>query len=100
MGLQGIGAMIGRTRVFHVTGCLEIGGQEKLLVEFARHADRRRLALRFLSLEGRGPLAADLEAAGWPVTALDVMPGLRPGLVLRLARLFRRWGINAVHTHN
>ena len=87
-------------RVFHVTGCLEIGGQEKLLVEFAGHADRRRFALHFVSLEKRGALACDIEAEGWPVTALDVPPGLWPSLVLRLARLFRRGQADVVHTHN
>jgi glycosyltransferase involved in cell wall biosynthesis len=87
-------------RVFHVTGCLEVGGQEKLLVDFARHADRERFALHFVSLEKRGPLADDLEAEGWPVTCFDVEPGLWPGLVLQLARFFRREGANVVHTHN
>src|SRR5437868_10562778 len=85
--------------VVHVTGCLDVGGQEKLLVEFARHADRRRFALHFVSLEKRGPLARDLEAEGWPVTALDVPPGFWPGLVVRLARLVRRQA-DVVHTHN
>jgi glycosyltransferase involved in cell wall biosynthesis len=85
-------------KVIHVTGCLDVGGQEKLLVEFARHADRSRFALYFVSFEKRGPLARDLEAEGWPVTALDVPPGVHPGLILRLARLFR--GADAVHTHN
>jgi glycosyltransferase involved in cell wall biosynthesis len=89
-----------RRRVVHVTGSLDMGGQEKLLVEFARHADRDRFDLRFVSLTTHGPLAADLEAEGWPVTALDVPPGLWPGLVLRLARIFRQWRADAVHTHN
>ena len=43
----------------------------------------RAFALHFVSLEKRGPLRADLEAAAWPVTALDVGPGLHPGLVVR-----------------
>src|SRR5437763_7176561 len=87
-------------RIFHVSGCLDVGGQEKLLVEFARHADRSRFALHFVALAQRGALARDLEAEGWPVTALDVPPGLWPGLVLRLARLFRRGRADVVHTHN
>jgi glycosyltransferase involved in cell wall biosynthesis len=86
-------------RVFHITGCLEIGGQEKLLVEFARHADRRRFALHFISLGSRGALARDLEAEGWPVTALVVPPGFWPRLVPRLARRFRGQA-DVVHTHN
>jgi glycosyltransferase involved in cell wall biosynthesis len=86
--------------VIHVTLGLELGGQEKLLVEFARHADRRRVALHFVSLTGRGALAADLEACGWPVTALEAPPGLRPSLVLRLSRLFARLRADVVHTHD
>jgi glycosyltransferase involved in cell wall biosynthesis len=90
----------GPLRIFHVTGCLDVGGQEKLLVEFARHADRRQFALHFVSLASRGDLARDLEAEGWPVTALEMPSGLRPELVLRLARLLRHGRADAVHTHN
>jgi glycosyltransferase involved in cell wall biosynthesis len=90
----------GRLRVAHVTLGLDMGGQEKLLVEFARCADRRRFDLHFVSLGGRGVLAEDLEAHDWPVTPLDEPSGFRPGLVLRLARLFRRQRIDIVHTHD
>ncbi len=87
-------------RVFHLTLGLDVGGQEKLLVEFARHADRRKVDLHFVSLGTRGVLADDLEACGWPVTALGAPSGLRPALVLRLARLFRRGRADVVHTHD
>jgi glycosyltransferase involved in cell wall biosynthesis len=87
-------------RVAHVSLGLDMGGQEKLLLEFARHADRPRFALRFVSLSTRGVLAEDLESCGWPVAALEEPPGLRPGLVLRLAGLFRRWKADVVHTHD
>ena len=50
-----------RLRIAHVTQGLDVGGQEKLLVEFARHADRERFDLRFISLGGKGPLAEVLE---------------------------------------
>jgi glycosyltransferase involved in cell wall biosynthesis len=89
-----------RLRVAHVTLGLDLGGQEKLLVEFARHADRRRFELVFVSLGGRGVLAGDLEALGWPVVALDAPTGLRPSLVLQLARAFCRWAVDVVHTHD
>lgn len=90
----------GRLRVAHVTLGLDVGGQEKLLVEFARCADRRRFDLHFYSLGGRGVLADDLEAHGWPVTTLEEPKGFRPGLVPRLARLFRRQRADVVHTHD
>jgi glycosyltransferase involved in cell wall biosynthesis len=89
-----------RLRVAHVTLGLDMGGQEKLLVEFARCADRRRFDLHFISLGGRGALADDLEAHGWPVTTLDEPTGFRPGLIVRLARLFRQQRIDIVHTHD
>ncbi len=73
---------------------------EKLLVEFARHADRERFNLHFICLEGRGTLADEIEALGWKVHVLGKRPGLRPALVFRLARLFRRLRADVVHTHN
>lgn len=89
-----------RMRVIHVTGCLDMGGQEKLLVEFAKHADRDRFDLHFLSLGTRGILADDLQSLGWPVTALELGPGIHWGLPWRLARLFRDWQADVIHTHN
>jgi sugar transferase (PEP-CTERM/EpsH1 system associated) len=89
-----------RVRVVHVVLQLQTGGMEKLLVEFARHADRARFDLRFLALGPGGRLADDIAACGWPVTALDVAPGLRPGLAFRLAWMFRGWRPDVVHTHN
>jgi glycosyltransferase involved in cell wall biosynthesis len=87
-------------RVIHVTNGLDMGGLEKLLVEFARHADRQRHKLRFVSLGTRGLLASEIERHGWPVTALAAPTGFRPQLILRLASLFRCWDADVVHTHN
>jgi glycosyltransferase involved in cell wall biosynthesis len=77
-----------------------MGGLEKVLVEFARHADRERHHLEFISLGHRGVIAEEIEATGWPVTALGMPSGLHPGLFLRLARLLRRRRIDVVHTHD
>src|SRR5262245_21398192 len=87
-------------RVVHVTLGLEVGGQEKLLVEMAMHSDRRRFELHFVSLTTRGALAGEIEIAGWPVTALEAPQGLRPSITLRLARLFARLRADVVHTHD
>ena len=86
-------------RIVHVTGCLDMGGQEKLLLEFAKHADRDRVELRFVSLGWRGIFADELEALGWPVTASN-RAGLHLRLPWKLAKLFRAWRADAVHTHN
>src|SRR5215208_1740589 len=96
MGLTGNNPL----RVVHTVLQLDTGGMEKLLVEFARHADRSRFDLHFVSLSTRGRVADDIESLGWPVTALRVPQGLRPRMVLKLARLFRRLGADVVHAHN
>ena len=87
-------------KVVHLTLGLDVGGQEKLLVEFARHANRRQVDLHFISLTTRGALAGELESHGWPVTALEAPSGLRPGLILGLARVLRRLGADVLHTHD
>jgi sugar transferase (PEP-CTERM/EpsH1 system associated) len=89
-----------RLCIAHVTRSLDIGGQEKMLVEFAHHADRARYEITVVVLEGRGPLADALEAAGARVITLDEPGGLRPRITWRLARLFRSHRFDVVHTHD
>jgi glycosyltransferase involved in cell wall biosynthesis len=87
-------------RVAHVTQGLEVGGQERLLVEMARHADHARFRWLVVVLGPRGSLAEAVEAAGARVVALEAPAGLRPGLWRRLARLFRQEQIDIVHSHD
>lgn len=87
-------------QVAHVAGQLDVGGMEKLLVEFARHADRERFSLTFISLSSRGTVAKQIEACGWPVVPLHCGAGRQAGVIFRLARLYRRLQIDVVHTHN
>jgi glycosyltransferase involved in cell wall biosynthesis len=89
-----------KLRITHVVGQLRTGGMEKLLVEMARHADRNRFDLRFVCLEGRGPVADEIENCGWEVVCLGCPPGLRPGTIWRLGRQFIRGRADVVHTHN
>jgi glycosyltransferase involved in cell wall biosynthesis len=87
-------------RVVHVALQLQVGGMEKLLVEFARYVDRQQFELLFVSLGERGSLAEDIEACGWPVVALQGREGLSAKLLWRLVRVFRSWNADIVHTHN
>ncbi|HEY1922576.1 MAG TPA: glycosyltransferase [Tepidisphaeraceae bacterium] len=89
-----------RIRVIHVSVGLNMGGMEKLLVEFARHTDRDRFDLKFVSLTTKGETAEQIEQLGWPVTTLDITPGIKPAVFVRLTRLFRQSQANVVHTHN
>ena len=89
-----------RRRVAHITTGLDTGGLEKLLLEFARQADRRRFDLAFVSLTTRGRLADDIEALGWPVFALEEPEGFRPSIAWHLAGKLRCWGADIVQTHD
>jgi hypothetical protein len=80
-------------RVAHVALQLETGGMERLLTEYARHADRSRFALHFVAMGSDGRLGEEILKIGWPVTALDMPPGVRPSAVGQLARLFRSHGL-------
>lgn len=89
-----------KTRIAHIALNTAVGGLERLLVEFARCANRERFDLSFVSLAARGPIANEIEALGWPVQAYGKRDGLRPGLILRLARYLRQARPDVVHTHN
>ena len=89
-----------RLRVAHVVPQLDMGGMERLLVEFGRHTDRSRFSLHFVSLADRGDFADDIESLGWPVSHLGIPQGLQPSVVLRLFKLFRDAKIDLLHTHN
>ena len=87
-------------RIVHVSLGTNLGGMEKLLVEFARLTDRHRYALTFVSLQHRGELADEIESHQCPVLSLDKPEGLRPAVVARLARKLRKIKPDVVHTHN
>ena len=89
-----------RKVVVHVVLQARVGGMEKLLVEFAKHADDARFDVRFVCLGPWGPIADELASRGSAVVALAEPDGLRPGLVLRLCLLLRRWRADVVHAHN
>jgi sugar transferase (PEP-CTERM/EpsH1 system associated) len=87
-------------RVAHVTLGLDVGGQERLLVEMARHRDAMRFDWTVIVLGGRGVLAEPLEASGVRIVALNEPAGFRIGLWRRLDRLFRAEKFDIVHTHD
>lgn len=89
-----------RKRVAHVTLGLDVGGQERLLVEMARHRDAACFDWTVVVLGGRGVLAEALEASGVRILVLDEPAGFRVGLWRRLARLFRAEQFDIVHTHD
>lgn len=93
-------SLLTKKRVVHISLGTDVGGMEKLLVEFARHSDRERFDLGFVSLQPRGKLAGEIGKAGWPVFDFRKTSGVNPGLILMLARTLRRLRPQVVHTHN
>ena len=87
-------------RVTHVVLQLRTGGMEKMLAEFARHADRERFDLRFVCIGERGPVADEISACGWEVACFGYAPGFKPDMLPVLCRDFVRGRADVVHTHN
>ena len=89
-----------RIKIAHIALQLDVGGMEKTIVEFARRADRERYELMFVSMTTAGPVFDEIKELGWPVEALGIASGFRPGIIIRLSRLFREWNTDIVHAHN
>lgn len=65
------------TTVLHVISGLGLGGAERALVETAIGLHHRGLVQHVVSLRGRGQYADDLEAAGIPVSAFNIVSAPR-----------------------
>lgn len=86
--------------VAHITLGLEVGGQERLLVEMARSRDRKRFHWTVMVLGPRGPLAEPLEAEGVRIISLDAPAGFRISIIRRLVQLFHEENVDVVHSHD
>lgn len=88
------------SRVLHIITDLGIGGAERLVVSAARGLPRDRFESVICCLAGRGPLAAEAEAAGVTVHSVGAFPGVsNPGAFARLTRQIRSIRPTIVHTH-
>lgn len=87
-------------RIVHVSFGLDMGGLERLLLEIAEHTDPRVQQLFFISLGSIGTVGLQLRQMGWPVVCLHRPNGVRPSLILSLARIFHGIHPAVVHTHD
>jgi glycosyltransferase involved in cell wall biosynthesis len=87
-------------RIVHVAFGLDVGGLEKLLLEFAAHANPELQRLLFVSLGANGAVGDELRRMGWPVVCLYRQQGFQPIIVPQLARIFRGARADVVHTHD
>lgn len=89
--------------IAHVLSSFRVGGQERMALDLARgQRDRgHRVLAVSLAAAAEQPLEDELQRSGIrPVRVAKAGPSVDPTLPLRLAALFRREGVEVVHTHN
>jgi glycosyltransferase involved in cell wall biosynthesis len=92
--------MSGTIKVAQLVLSLELGGLERLVVNFLSAVNREEFDITVGCLEGPGPLAAELEPLEIPVTTFDRHAGLDWGLIPKIARWLRHEQADLLHTHN
>jgi len=87
--------------ICHVLWSVEVGGAERVVLDLARaqRADGHRVSVVTLS-NVRGAMAAEFQGVVDTLEAVPKWRGTDLSLPLRLARWFRRYGADVVHTHN
>jgi len=86
-------------KVVHVITGLSVGGAENMLFKLVSGMDRSEFSPEVISLSGIGPIGEKMQAAGIPVQALNMRPGLpNPALLLRLTQWLRESRPQVVQT--
>ncbi|MFH1551235.1 MAG: glycosyltransferase, partial [Planctomycetota bacterium] len=88
-----------KKRVLYIIEELSRGGAERVVVELARHIDRRRFEPYVCCLREKGAMAGDLKAANVPVLEMHKRRSIDLRMLGRLCRAIRRLKIDIVHTH-
>jgi glycosyltransferase involved in cell wall biosynthesis len=87
-----------RTSVMYIAHSYEVGGAEDLVLNLVRHLPDRFEPM-VCAIHDLGPIGHEIRAAGIPVTALGLNPGLRrPWDVARLRHFLRQTQPQIVHT--
>jgi glycosyltransferase involved in cell wall biosynthesis len=85
-------------RILHVITGLRRAGAETMLVKLVGALARQGFENRVVCLIERGPLAAELEGGGTPVTSLGMRSGFALGAVLHLVAAIRRFQPEIIQT--
>jgi glycosyltransferase involved in cell wall biosynthesis len=87
-----------RLTVCQVLHSLNVGGAEVLAARLVRQLTDS-IRFLFICLDELGTLGEQLRQEGFPVEVLTRKPGLDLGVARRLAALWRRHRVDAVHAH-
>jgi sugar transferase (PEP-CTERM/EpsH1 system associated) len=86
-------------KVVHIVLSLDVGGLERNVINQVREGRRLGQEVIVVCLVRPGTLAPQAQSLGARLFCLDKHPGLRLGLVPRLAALLRALHPDVVHTH-
>ena len=91
----------GKINVLHVILSLDCGGAERFVIELSRFLNSTGMfSCSICCLKEPGDFSGDATASGIKVTSLGKKPGRDISMVLKIARLIKKGGIDIVHTHN
>lgn len=79
---------------------LNLGGLERLVVNFLSSLDKNTLSISVGSLEEPGDLAGEVQAMGLPITTFGRREGIDLKLIPRIAKWLKRERADILHTHN
>ena len=85
--------------VAHIVLSLDCGGLEHVVLDLLRQGALIDQAQTVICLERPGLLADEARSIGARLECLDKQPGIRPGMVSQLQRLFHDLRPDVVHTH-
>ncbi len=91
--------IVDRKNILHIIHSLEVGGAERLVVDFARQTDRDLFNVSICCLDGIGVLGEELKADGFSVISLGRKPGVDWNLIVRLRRFLKERKIDIIHAH-
>ncbi|MCA8998467.1 MAG: glycosyltransferase [Planctomycetaceae bacterium] len=89
-----------KLRVCHLSMTLQIGGLERLLVDFGKFHDRDQFDLSFVALGELGLPADDLREYGYPVQSMNIQKSGKLWTIRKLRNYLRQNQIDILHTHN
>ena len=88
-----------RQTVMHIIHSLPADGAEQLLLDILRNSDGSRYRFLVCAISAGGPLVAEYERMGIPVTVLGKRFKLDFAALPKLVRLLRQEQVDIVHTH-
>ncbi len=88
------------THILHLIHSLDVGGAEKLVVEFARHTNHELFKVSLCCLDYVGSLGEKLGEEGFKVVLLGRRPGgVDKRLIMALRKLIMENEIDIIHAH-